>query len=84
MNDITLKLDYDTAYGFFKCILKQDYFDLKKEAEGDDFEHRHPEDQLVTLRTMKGMEVLFDYYFTSDEAQDIKNGIDPEDQYIRV
>jgi hypothetical protein len=27
---------------------------------------------------------LFDYYFTSDEAQDIKNGIDPEDRYIRT
>lgn len=84
MNDITLKLDYDIAYGLFKTLLKRDYFELKEEAEGDDFENKHPEDQLVTLRTMKGMEVLFDYYFTSDEAQDIKNGIDPEDQYIRV
>lgn len=84
MNDITLKLDYDTAYGFFKCILKQDYFNLKKESEGDDFENLHPEDQLVTLKTMKGMEALFDYYFSSDEAQDIKNGIDPEDRYIRT
>lgn len=84
MNDITLKLDYDTAYGFFKALLKQDYFSLKEEAENPDFEHRHPEDQLVTLRTMKGMEILFDYYCTSDEAQDIKNGIDPEDRYIRT
>jgi hypothetical protein len=84
MNDITLKLDYDTAYGFFKSILKQDYFLLKKESEGADFQHRHPEDQLVTLKTMKGMEALFDYYFTSDEARDIKNGVDPEDRYIRT
>jgi len=84
MSEFNIKLDYDTAYGFFKCILKQDYFNLKKEAEGDDFEHHHPEDQLVTLRTMKGMETLFDYYFTSDETRDIKNGVDPEDRYIRT
>ena len=84
MSEFNIKLDYDTAYGFFKCILKQDYFNLKKESEGDDFEHHHPEDQLVTLRTMKGMETLFDYYFTSNEAQDIKNGIDPENRYIRA
>jgi hypothetical protein len=84
MNEFNLSLDYDTAYGLFKTILKQDYFDLKKEADSDDFENKHPEDQLVTLRTKKSMEVLFQYYFTSHEASDLIQGIDPENRYIHI
>jgi hypothetical protein len=84
MNDFNLKLDYDTAYGFFKSILKQDYFQLKQEAESNSFNDKHPEDQLVTLKTMKGMETLFQYYFTSHEAADLMEGFDPDKRYTRT
>jgi hypothetical protein len=33
---------------------------------------------------MKGMETLFQYYFTSHEAADLMAGFDPDKRYTRT
>ena len=66
-----IQVDWDTANGLMKAILKEDYETLVKDTKDESL---HEEDRENSKRFAAALEVVFEYYFTDSERREIFGG----------